>query len=91
MRIYGQCATGAGLIQGCLLSPFLFDIPLDTVLLEAAKLFKPLKALNNQPNFLCYADDIALLAESSSNMQHQMDTLARAVAMLGLKVSVEKT
>ena len=83
--------SSVGLRQGCLLSPFLFNIALDYALKEAIKQLKPLQELNGLPNFIAYADDLATLADSRTNMQHQIDVMARALAMLGMKLSIEKT
>ena len=83
--------SSVGLRQGCLLSPFLFDIALDYSLREAMKHLKPLKDMMGFPTFIAYADDLATLADSRTNMHYQIEIMSKALAMLGMKLSTEKT
>jgi len=84
--------TLVGVLQGCVLSPLLFNIMLEVVMALS---------LNNSDigatisGFLCsnlrFADDIALLAESESDLQSHIDSLHANSTRFGLKISTSKT
>jgi hypothetical protein len=81
-----------GVKQGALLSPTLFNIVLDFVLKRALDGCAGLK-IDSSANItdLGYADDAALLSESTEDMQDMMDRLSRAAGAVGLVLSAEKT
>ena len=85
--------TASGVRQGCLLSPLIFLIVLDEVLIKTVegkargitwKLTRTLEDLD-------YADDICLLAHKQSDMQHKVNDLVNESTKVGLKINIEKT
>jgi hypothetical protein len=83
-----------GVKQGALLSPVLFILVLDYVLdrVQTTAGVDGLR-INDTLNLidLDYADDIALLASSFSEMQHLIDSLDNLASRVGLIISSEKT
>ena len=76
--------------QGCVLSPSLFN-------LYTEHIFRSLEDLEGvniggmNVNNLRYADDTALLAETSEALQHLLDTLNNKGKEFGMKINVKKT
>ena len=84
--------TLVGVLQGCVLSPLLFNVMLEIVVamsLEERDIGATISG------FLCsnlrFADDIALLAESSGDLQSQVNNLHAVSTQFGLKISTSKT
>ena len=84
--------TLVGVLQGCVLSPLLFNIMLEIVMalsLEDGDIGATISG------FLCsnlrFADDIALLSESDKGLQSQVDSLHAVSTRFGLKISTSKT
>lgn len=97
VRVYGQLTEpfeiATGVRQGSCLSPTLFNLLVDWVLFQS---------LDDVPDVgvpvsgslltdLAYADDIALFAETESDLQRFTDALAENAAKVGLTISAEKT
>jgi hypothetical protein len=84
--------TLVGVLQGCVLSPLLFNIMLEVVMalsLDNSDIGATISG------FLCsnlrFADDIALLSESETDLQSQIDSLHTYSTRFGLKISTSKT
>ena len=79
-----------GVRQGCVLSPSLLN-------LSTEHIFPSLEDLEGvniggmNVNNLRYADDTALLAETSEALQHLLDTLSNKGKEFGMKINVKKT
>ena len=71
-----------GLHQGSALSPYLFNLLMDTLLEETAV---------EAPWSMLFADDIVLIAESREELQNRLEECRRCLEEYGLKVSREKT
>jgi ribonuclease HI len=88
-------STTRGVRQGCLLSPFLFNLVMDRVLRTAlqriqgipftnGKEVRPIKARG-------YADDIALFSRNIVDAQNDIDAFTDACAAAGLAINAKKT
>ena len=81
-----------GVRQGCILSPFLFNIYSESIMREALKGFEgSIKLRGRTVTTLRYADDVALLAGSANELQELLNRTQVASRERGLKLNVEKT
>ena len=81
-----------GVKQGCIMSPLLFGIAVDFIMRKCTKeqtgiLWTDGKQLED----LDFADDIALLSDTSEKMQKKTTKLAEIAEKVGLQISHEKT
>ena len=76
--------------QGCLLSPWIFNVLLDMVGQEARAQFKGGVCLDNcMMQLLVLADDTALFAETEEDLQHSASEFSKAVERH--RMNTEKT
>jgi hypothetical protein len=82
-----------GVRQGCILSPFLFLIVIDFVLAKSTNNPRYGIPWTDQSRLtdLDFADDIALLAESTKSLQEMTTALEAQSSKVGLQISHEKT
>lgn len=81
-----------GARQGCVLSPLLFNIVLDTILKSALQNGKGITwGLQGRLNDLDYADDICLLAHSFSDLASNLRNITTTTDAAGLKINTAKT
>ena len=85
-----------GLMQGCVLSPLLFNIYLNSAVQQINTNGLPgiplgIDALqaNFQLNILLYADDIVLTASSPADLQTLMDALNMQMRKWGLQINTD--
>jgi len=84
--------TLVGVLQGCVLSPLLFNIMLEVVMAlgeESVNLGATISG--TKCNNLRFADDISLMTENESDLQTQVDLLQESSKRFGLKISTAKT
>ena len=84
--------TFVGILQGCILSPLLFNILLEVVMVlattdvEFGALISRHRIIN-----LRFADDIGVLAESEPDLQSLVTSVGITTSRFGLRVSSAKT
>jgi hypothetical protein len=85
-------ATTVGVREGCVLSPQLFNILLDMVMLYAThEINIGANIQGQQISNLRFADDIVLLAESAQYLQTFVNKVNFSSCNFGLKINIAKT
>lgn len=89
---------GRGVKQGCILSPHIFNMCLDTALRNTQICRPPLHSTAHTSNhvltsggILIYADDIIILAPSAMDAQRTLNSLQHTLTPFGLKINAKKT
>lgn len=82
--------TNKGIRQGDSLSPLLFNILMNDIILELKGL-RGFKIGNKNVNVLCYADDTVLIADSEDSLQRLLYKFAQTCDKCNLKISTKKT
>ena len=84
--------TTVGVRQGCVISPQLFNILLEVVMLFATHNVNIGAKIHGQLiSNLRFADDIVILAESANDLQNLVDKVYENSSNLGLKINIAKT
>ena len=84
--------TTVGVRQGCLLSPVLFNIFLERIMLNTLEDHYTFISIGGRPVCnLRFADDIDLMAGSNSELQSLTDRLSASASAFGMEVSTEKS
>ena len=84
---------GKGVHQGCILSPCLFNLHAENIMINAgldeaqAGIKIPKKSINN----LRYADDTTLMAEGEEELQSFLMKVKEESEKVGLKLNIQKT
>ena len=79
-----------GVRQGCVLSPYLFNIYTEFIFRESNEL-KGITIHGQNINNLRYADDTALIADDKDNLQKVVDKVKEESSKAGLEMNVKKT
>ena len=83
--------TGKGVLQGCILSPCLFNLHAENIMwnawLDGAQAGVKIARRNN----LRYADDTALMAESKEKLKSFLMKVKEETEEAGLKLNIKKT
>lgn len=92
----GQCGrsinAGAGVKQGCILSPLLFIIVIDWVMNKVCNIPRGIQwTLTSRLEDLDFADDICLLSQTNKDMSVKLQRLIHYAGQVGLKINVNKT
>jgi Reverse transcriptase (RNA-dependent DNA polymerase) len=84
--------TIVGLLQGCMLSPILFNIFLEVIIASALGAMNEGAVMNGRIiNNLRFADDIAVLAESQEDLRVMVTKIVEESGRMGMKINTGKT
>lgn len=84
-------AIGKGVRQGCVASPWLFNLFMDSCLDDLKDCGWGLRLGELLVKCLLYADDQVLLAESAEEMQKMVTLVNESFSKRGMKINVSKT
>lgn len=91
-KVGEKIAVMNGVKQGCVLSPLLFNIVLDSVLAKTNIAERGIRwSLTTRLEDLDYADDICFLSHTFNDMREKLKLLAREAEKVGLKINIGKT
>ena len=68
-------SVNSGLKQGCVLSPMLFNVFINSLVTDIKALDIGINSDGEKVGILLYADDIVLIAENESDLQLLLDVL----------------
>ena len=80
-----------GVKQGCLLSPALFSIYINDLILEINNLGIGIQCDSKMISTLVYADDIILLAEKELDLQKLLDVVQTWCSKWGISINTQKS
>ena len=85
--------TGKGVHQGCILSPFLFNLYAEYILRNAGlgETQVGIKIAERNINNLRYADDTTLMIESKEELKSLLMKVKEESEKVGLKLNIQKT
>lgn len=91
-KLSKQISVGIGVRQGCVLSPLLFNIVLDTIMTKAMQDGRGIRwGLHGSLSDLDYADDICIMTHSFDDMTAKLQQLSDITEEAGLKINIGKT
>ena len=82
---------GKGVLQGCILSPCLFNLYAEYILSTLEEAQAGIKIDGRNINHLRYADDITLMAESEEELKSLLMKVKEESQKVGLKFNIQKT
>ena len=85
--------TGKGVHQGCILSPYLFNLYAEYIIRNAGldEAQTGIKIAERNTNNLRYVDDIPLMAESKEELKSLSIKVKEKSEKVGLKLNIQKT
>ena len=83
---------GKGVLQGCILSPCLFNLYAESIMRNAGleETQAGIKIAGRNINNLRYADDITLMAESEEELKSLLTKVKEECEKVGLKLTIQK-
>jgi hypothetical protein len=87
-----QCIIGRGVRQGCCMSPLLFSLYAEAMMVEALEeVEEGVKVNGRLVKDVRFADDQGMIASNEEGLQKLMDALVNTAAKYDMKVNVKKT
>ena len=85
--------VGKGVPQGCILSPWLFNLHAEYILRNAGldEAQAGIKIAGRNINYLRYVDDTTLMAESKKELKSLLIKVKEESEKVGLKLNIQKT
>src|SRR6267154_231547 len=80
-----------GVRQGCVISPFLFNLYSEFMIKEAMENVEGIKFNEVNITDLRYADDAVLVADKRKKMKNMINRLNKTCKEYGMKINVKKT
>ena len=81
-----------GVRQGCVMSPWLFNVYMDRIVREAKERFSGgVKLEESNVQFLLFVDDLILVAEREEDVENNLNILDEVMAKWSMKVNWGKT
>ena len=82
---------GKAVHQGCILSPYLFNLYAEYILLMLEEAQAGIKIAGRSINNLRYADNTTLMAESEEELKSLLMKVKEESEKVGLKLNIQKT
>jgi len=80
-----------GVRQDCLLSPYLFNTFIETAITETKEKTPGIRINGKQIHSICFADDIALVANTEEELNKMLNSLDSKLIKYKLKINANKT
>lgn len=91
-RTSNSIPVRSGVRQGCVLSPLLFLLTIDTIMRATNSSQRGIQwNITTRLEDLDYADDLCLLTHTFNNMQQKISDLSNYASKAGLRINIQKT
>ncbi len=82
--------VSSGLNQGCLLSPILFNLFVNDLILELEAIGCGIDIVKENVCILCYADDLVIISETAEGLQTMLDIVKQWYSKWSMAVNTKK-